>query len=255
MIQGISASLSGLRAYINQTTVTSNNIANLNTPGFKASTAVQQSMSNNMGAYTSAVQTTQGQGAMMMTMNSLDMGINGAGYFKVKGANGSVGYTRAGSFSVDSKGKLTDANGNAVQGYKLTTGANGNVTKSGPGDIDVGGSSGGFSVSSNGTVSAMVDGKSQPVAQVELYNFNNPNGLERGGANIYTETAASGQAVSGAAGSGSFGEIVPSSLEMSNVDLAEQMVGLIESSYGFAAQTKMIRATDEMMGSLLDIKT
>jgi flagellar hook-basal body protein len=120
-------------------------------------------------------------------------------------------------------------------------------------DGSAGGSVTGFSVSSDGVISAIVGGQSQPVAKVELYNFSNPNGLERGGGNVYYETAASGQAVPGQAGSGSFGEVVSGSLEMSNVDIGDQMVSLIQSKYGFTAQTKVIKTTDEMLGSLMDI--
>ncbi|VAX16984.1 Flagellar basal-body rod protein FlgG, partial [hydrothermal vent metagenome] len=84
--------------------------------------------------------------------------------------------------------------------------------------------------------------------------FNNPGGLERGGNNVYYETSASGQPVTGQPGTGGLGEIYPNALEQSNVDLGEEMVNLIQNEHGFKAQLKTIQTTDEMLGSILDIK-
>lgn len=390
MIEAFSSALSGLRAYTNQTSVTASNIANVNTSGYKSATATTQSQAGNMGVTTSSIQTSMSQGSIVYTGSGVDMAISGSGFIQVVGPGGEVGYTRAGSLSVDSKGRLTDMNGNAVQGRTAVVDSTGSVTWSNTtGDIYVGGVTGkpkqtssfnmgmnldasanagdtfnstvnlynslgeavpvtysftktgagtwdytatapagltlsgagangtlsfdqqgqltspaggvdlkidgfssgagpmtatmnlnvgsvtsysspstttsvtqdggpggaisGFSVSSDGVISAIAGGQSQPVAQVSLYNFSNPNGLERGGGNVYYETSASGQAISGQAGSGGMGDIVPGSLEMSNVDIGEQMVGLIQSKYGFSAQTKVIKATDDMLGSLMDI--
>lgn len=392
MIDGFNAALSGLRAYANQANMAASNISNVNTQGFKAGRAVTQSLPGMMGVTTSIGQTPMTQGSIVYTGSGMDIGISGGGFIKVKGANGDIGYTRAGSLMTDSKGRLTDMNGNAVQGRSATVNSNGSVTWSGStGDIYVdgvmgspkqtssfsmglnldasaangttfsstanlynslgeavpvtynftksgagtwnysatapsglafsgpgangsmtfnqqgaltapasgaplqvsgfpsgagamtatwnpaggevtsfasasstnsftqdgngGGGMSGFSVASDGVISAMVNGQNQPVARVDLANFANPGGLSRGGGNVYYETAASGQPISGQPGAGSMGEIVPGSLELSNVDMGEQMVNLIQSKSGFAAQTRVIRANDEMLGSLMDIVT
>jgi flagellar hook protein FlgE len=392
MIEGFNAALSGLRAYANQSNIAANNISNVNTPGYKASRAVTQSLPGMMGVTTSIGQTPTAQGSIVYTGSGMDIGISGGGFIQVKGANGETGYTRAGSLKTDSKGRLTDMNGNAVQGRSATVDSNGAVswsgssgdiyvdggmaspkqtssfsmglnlnasapngttfsstanmynslgeavpvtysfTKSGPGTWDysatapsglalsgagangsltfdqqgaltspvsgvplqisgfpsgagpmtatwnpagggvtsyasasstnsftqdghAGGGISGFSVSGDGVISGMVNGQSQPVARVELSNFANPGGLSRGEGNVYYETSASGQPISGQAGTGSLGEIVPGSLELSNVDLGEQMVNLLQSKNGFAAQIGVIKANDEMLGSLMDIIT
>lgn len=392
MIEGFNAALSGLRAYASQANIAANNIANVNTQGFKASRAVTESLPGMMGVTTAFTQSAMSQGPIVYTGSGMDMGISGGGFLKVRGANGEMGYTRAGSLMTDSKGRLTDMNGNAIQGRSATVGSDGSVSWSGStGDIyvdggmaspkqtssfnmgmnlDAGAANGttfsstanfynslgeavpvtynftktgsgtwdysatapvgltlsgtgangsltfdqqgtltspasdvslqisgfpsgagpinatwnpasggvtsfaststttsftqdgnggggitGFSVSADGVISGMVNGRSQPVARVELSSFANPGGLSRGGGNVYYETSASGQPISGQAGTGSLGEIVPGSLELSNVDMGEQMVNLIQSKSGFAAQTGVIRANDEMLGSLMDIIT
>jgi len=392
MIDGFNAALSGLRAYSNQANVAANNISNVNTPGFKATQAVTQSLPNMMGVTTSIGQMSMAQGSLVYTGSGMDIGVSGGGFIKVKGANGDIGYTRGGSLMTDSKGRLTDMNGNVVQGRSATVNANGSVswsgstgdiyvnggmgtpkqtssfnmglnldasapngttfsstanmynslgeavpvtynftksgagtwnysatgpsglTLSGPGangtmtfdqqgkltspaggmalqvsgfpsgagpmtatwnpagggvtsfasasstnsftqDGNAGGGMSGFSVSSDGVVSAMVNGQSQPVARVDLTNFANPGGLSMGAGNVYYETAASGQPISGQAGAGSMGNIAQGSLEVSNVDMAEQMVNLLQAKSSFTAQTRVIRAQDEMLGSLMDIVT
>jgi flagellar hook protein FlgE len=392
MIDGFNAALSGLRAYSSQANMAANNIANVNTSGFKATQAVTQSLPNRMGVTTSIGQTPTTQGSIVYTGAGMDVAISGGGFIPVKGANGEIGYTRGGSLKTDSKGKLTDTSGNAIQGRSATVSSNGSVawsgstgdiyvnggagspkqtssfsmglnlnasapngttfsstsnmynslgeavpvtynfTKSGAGtwdysatapagltlsgagangtmtfdqqgkltspaggvalqvsgfpsgaapmtatwnpagggvtsfasasstnsftqDGNAGGGMSGFNVSSDGVVSAMVNGQSQPVARVDLANFANPGGLSRGGGNVYYETSASGQPISGQAGAGSMGDIVPGSLELSNVDMGEQMVGLLQAKNGYAAQTKVIRVNDEMMGSLMNIVT
>jgi len=150
---------------------------------------------------------------------------------------GAAAYTRAGSFRLDNQGRLTDPSGNTLQP-----------------EVQVPASAEAVTVGRDGSVTAMVNGSRQNIGQVELVTFNSPGGLQRGGGNLYYETQASGQPVSGVPGTGGLGEIVPNSLELSNVDIAEQMVSLIQSRHGHAAQIKTIQTADEMLGSVLDIK-
>ncbi len=238
MIQGMGAALSGLRAYINQTRVTANNLANLNTPGFKGSRVVQSAAPAGLGVNTTAVQAIQSQGSVVYSGQPFDMAIAGEGFFKVLTPGGATGYTRAGGFRVDKNGRLADTSGNV-----LTP------------EIQIPGGASAVSIERNGSVTAMVNGQRQKIGQVELVRFNNPGGLASGGSNVYFETSASGQPIQGTPGSGGFGEIYPSSLEQSNVDIASQMVNLIQAQHGLSAQVKTIQTADEMLGAILDIKT
>jgi flagellar basal-body rod protein FlgG len=238
MIQGMNAALSGLRAYINQTRVTANNLANLNTPGFKGSSAVQSSAPGGFGVTMAGVQSSQSQGAIINTGQPFDMAIGGAGFFKVITSGGATAYTRAGGFVPDKNGRLADASGNTLQP-----------------PIQVPANATSVSIGRDGSVTALVNGQSQNIGQVGIYKFNNPGGLQNGGSNTYLETQESGQPIQGTPGSGGFGEIYPSSLEQSNVDIGRQMVNLIQAQHGFSAQIKTIQTADEMLGSLLDIKS
>lgn len=238
MIQGMGAALSGLRAYINQTRTTSNNLANLNTPGFKSSTAIQSSLPGGMGVNTTSVQTSHTQGSIIFSGQPFDMAISGNGFFKVTTPGGTTGYTRAGGFRPDKNGRLADAAGNILKP-----------------EIQVPGGATDVSIGRDGAVTAMVNGQSQKIGQIELVTFNNPAGLMNAGSNIYHETADSGPPMQGTPGTGSLGEIYPSSIEQSNVDIGRQMVNLIQSQHGFNAQIKTIQTADEMLGAVLDIKT
>ncbi len=237
MIQGMNAALSGLRAYASNTRSTADNLANVNTTGFKRSTPVNESAQNGGGVQTSAIRTQQSQGSIYTTGRGLDVAIEGPGFFRVTTPEGATGYTRAGSFSVDNQNRLVDAAGNRLSP-----------------DITIPGQASGVVIENDGSVTAMVNGTRQTVGNIETVSFNNPGGLERGGGNVYYETSASGQPVSGAPGSGGLGEVRGGALEMSNVDIGQEMVSLIQSETGFKAQVKTIQAADEMLGSLMNIK-
>ena len=235
MIQGMSAALSGIRAYTNQTRITANNLANINTPGFRASRAVQESVPQG-GVTISSIQSTGGAGTPIHTGSTFDMAISGDGYFKVTTPDGRTAYTRSGNFRPNSEGKLADPSGAVLQpGIKI------------PGDATA------VAIGRDGSVTASINGERQTIGQIEITKFNNSGGLENGG-NHYYETAASGQPVSGVPGSGGFGEIVPTSLESSNVEIEEQMVSLMQAENGFSAQVSVIQTADEMLGAVLDIK-
>ncbi len=237
MNSGFNSALSAISAYTSRSKTTANNIANLNTPSYKAVSAIQQSTSGG-GVAVTGTTTSQTQGSIITTGAGLDLAISGSGYFKVKTSGGEVGYTRNGSFATDSQGKLSDTNGNVVQP-----------------EITIPGNAENVSVDSQGKVTASVDGQTADLGQISLYTFNNPDGLRQGGDSTYYETADSGQPREGVAGAGGAGEVVSGSLELSNVDLATEMVALIENKNGFSAQAAVIRMTDETLGSMMDIKT
>jgi len=234
----MSTALTGLRAYVNNTRTAANNIANSNTPGYKRSSTVTQSAPGFRGALTTAIQQDHSQGAIVFTGASFNIAINGPGFFEVATSDGKTGYTRAGSFTPDSQGRLADSSGNVLQP-----------------EIFVPAGAKGFTIDRDGSVSTTVNGQKQNLGTIKMVNFNNPGGLEQGGGNIYYETGASGQPSPGVPGAGGLGDVYPNSLELSNVDIGEEMVSLIQSEHGYKAQIQSIKTSDEMLGTLLDIKS
>ncbi len=236
MIKGLSASLSALTAFTKKIETTSNNLANVQTAGYKSRSAVQQTTQQG-GTQVASVTISQQAGAMMQTGNPLNLTINGRGFFRVSLPNGKTGYTRSGNFTKNSQGQLTDANGNTLQP-----------------PITIPGNATSVSIDKNGTVSALVGGKTTVLGQVEVSIFNNPAGLQSNGDNIYFETSASGAASSGTPGSGGRGELLSGFLEISNVDIARESVNLMLSETGYKASINAIKTQSEMLGSILDLK-
>ncbi len=238
LINGFNSAINGIKTAGAKTHVTANNIANTNTPAFKGSRINTASLQGGAGSTVVGTSVNQTQGAPLYTGNGLDAAIAGAGFFKVTNGSGQTGFTRAGSFKTDSQGKLTDANGNLVK-PPITIPANAS----------------GVAIEKDGNVTASVNGTRQSFGQIPVYTFQNPGGLTQGGGNLLFETSASGQPIQGVAGAGGAGEIIPASTESGNVDLGSEMVNLIQAKNELKANTKVIKATDEMLGSLLDIKS
>ena len=247
----------GLDAQQTRMAVTSNNLANVNTTGFKRDrTAFEdllyQTVRQPGGATSEQTQLPTGlqvgtgvrvaatakefsQGNLNQTGNALDVAINGRGFFEVLMPDGSTAYTRDGSFQIDSQGALVTNEGYAVQpGLQLPEGAQ-SVT-----------------IGADGTVSVQVAGQAAPVqvGQLTLSDFVNPAGLEAKGENLYVETAASGPAQSGAPGQSGVGTLVQGSLEGSNVNVVEELVSMIETQRAYETNAKAISTTDSMLGYL-----
>jgi len=236
LINGMFNALSGMNAATKRLQNSANNIANLQTPGFKKSDVVSSSLKPG-GTTVTAVSRSNAQGGLIPTSNPLDLAISGNGFFQVQSNGGGVAFTRSGSFKVGGDGRLTTANGEALIP-----------------EINVPGDATQISVDSQGQVSARVGGANEVLGQIQLANFNNSSGLSSQGGNTFTESSASGAPVAGAPGDGGFGTIVSGALESSNVDIAEEIVGQTISEAAFKANANIIRATDEMLGTLLDIK-
>ncbi|MBF0170413.1 MAG: flagellar hook-basal body complex protein [Nitrospinae bacterium] len=236
MIQGIRSALSGLQAFSRKASVNANNLANVNSPGFKAGTAGTQETAPG-GTRVASVGSNQSQGAIVSTGSGLDLAIQGNGFFQVSLPNGQTAFSRNGSLKIDGQGRLTDAGGNPMK-----------PPVSIPGDATS------ITVGRDGAVSATTPNGTKQVGTIQLASFNNPSGLRQGGGGLSFETAASGQPVTGAPGSGSLGTVTAGALESSNVDISTEMVGLIENRTGFTAQTKMIKVADEMMKEVLNLK-
>jgi flagellar basal-body rod protein FlgG len=231
------SALSGMRTSAQKLQTSANNLANSQTPGFKKSrTEISEASSG--GAQVSSVNRIATPGSPIPTANPLGLAVNGEGYFQVSLEGGGTGFTRAGSFKIDNTGQITTNAGNPLSP-----------------PLSVPGNATGVSIDSSGQVSAIVDGTAVAVGQIELAQFNNPGGLTAQGGNLFSASAASGTPVSGTPGSGSRGTVISGALESSNVDIAEEVVSQIISKATFKANASVIRAADELMGSLLDIKS
>jgi flagellar basal-body rod protein FlgG len=242
----------GLDAQSERMRVIANNLANVNTTGFKKDRASFQTL-----AYQTITQpgaTSQGdnkyatglsmgtgvqigsseridtQGELQTTGNSLDLAIQGNGFFQVQQADGTTGYTRDGSFSLSSEGKLVTSDGKSVlPEITVPTGAT-NVT-----------------VGTDGTVSATVGGTTSQLGQLQLAYFTNTAGLQNQGNNILTETVASGSPQVGNPGQDGRGTVKEGALEGSNVNVVEELVDMIETQRAYEVNSKMVKSTDEML--------
>lgn len=244
----------GLEAQQTRMTVVSNNLANVNTTGFKRGRAVfEDLMYQNVrqvgGSTSEDTQAPTGlmlgtgvrvvstekmftQGNHIETGNSLDMLIDGRGFFQVLQPDGSLAYSRDGSFNIDAEGRLVTASGYEVQpGVNIPPGALG------------------VSVSGDGIVQAKLPGQADlaTVGTMQLVTFTNPAGLEPLGQNLFTETTASGSAQAGTPGLDGIGRIVQGALEGSNVNVVEELVNMIETQRAYEMNSKAIAAADQML--------
>lgn len=247
-------SKTGLDAQQTRMSVVSNNLANVNTSGFKRSRAVfedllyqnvrqaggQVSQENEMpsglylGTGTRVVATEKmfTQGGLIQTGNAFDMAVQGRGFFQIQMPDGTLAYTRDGSFQINSQGELVTASGYRVQ-------PNINIPE-GAQSLTVGG---------DGTVSVRLPGQAEPVqvGTVQLADFVNPGGLEPRGENLFLETGASGPALTGTPGLNGLGTLAQGMVEGSNVNVVEELVNMIETQRAYEMNSKAIATSDEML--------
>ena len=263
MLDALSSAVSGMDVNAKSLKVNANNIANLNTAGFKASAAsIANAPSTGMnevaaggGALVNSITRQMTQGAFMSTGNPLDMAIDGGGFFTLKDQNGAKFYSRDGGFSVDANGFVVNPQGLKLQGL-TPQGALTDLNVSQVSNAETG-----IGVDSQGIVSAsFTDGGSRqgvvapPPGRVALSRFGAPQNLNSVGRNLYAQTAASGNAITGVPGSPGLGGIVSGALEQSNVDLAGEFVNMISAQRAFQANTKTVRLNDETTRDILDLK-
>jgi flagellar basal-body rod protein FlgG len=244
----------GLDAQQTNMAVISNNLANVNTTGFKKGRAVFEDLLyqtvSQVGAATS--QNTQSpsglelgtgvslvstekvytQGNLNQTGNALDLAINGNGFFQVLMPDGSLAFTRNGSFQISATGQLVTASGFVVQPALTVPAGAESVT-----------------IGQDGTVQVRLAGQSAPstVGTIQLANFVNPAGLQPNGQNLMTESASSGTAQTGAPGANGLGALTQGFTESSNVDVVEEMVNMIETQRAYEMNTKAIQTNDQML--------
>ena len=251
----------GLSAQQRYVEIISNNLANVNTTGFKKNrpefqdllyetlkpagntqrTGVEPLNEVQIGSGTELVATTKlfSQGDITQTNNKLDLAISGEGFFIVRKPDNNYAFTRDGSFSLDRNGQVVTS-----QGYMLDPGF------SIPQDaVDV-------KVSRNGELSVVLDGSmdEQVIGSIELARFINPAGLRAVGDNLFVETPASGQAVFEQPGSNNTGEIIQSHLENSNVDIVEEMVNMITAQRAYELNSKSVRTADDILSLAVNLK-
>jgi flagellar basal-body rod protein FlgG len=244
----------GLDAQDVKMRVIANNLANVNTLGFKRDRAnfetlayqqivaagAQGDSQNRLaiglnlgsGVQLTGTERIDTQGTLQVTGNSLDMAIEGSGYFQVQQPDGSIGYTRAGNFKTNAEGSLVTSDGLPL--IPQITVPEGTTS---------------LTIGTDGTVSAVLTGQTEPtqLGQIQTASFINPNGLQAIGSNLLVETAASGPANVGNAGEAGRGMIRSGALEQSNVNTVEELVDMIETQRAYEIASKMIKASDEMM--------
>ena len=254
MNQALWIAKTGLDAQQTRMEVVSNNIANVNTTGFKRERAVFEDLlyQNMTQVGASSTQDTQlpsgfsigtgvrvvateklhSQGNLTNTGNPFDLAVQGKGFFQVLMPDGSLAYTRDGSFQVNQEGQLVTAMGYQVQpAISVPEGA-----------LSV-------TVGSDGTVSALLPGSNAPtqIGSVQLTNFINPPGLQPIGQNLLLESGSSGAPQTGTPGLNGLGTLMQGSVESSNVNIAEELVNMIETQRAYEMNSKAIQSADQML--------
>ncbi|MSQ67312.1 MAG: flagellar basal-body rod protein FlgG [Gammaproteobacteria bacterium] len=254
MASALHISRSGLDAQQTRLSVVSNNLANVSTTAFKKgrpafedllyqtvsqpganssqNTELPSGLMLGLGVRTVATGKIFTQGTLAQTDNSLDMGIQGRGFFQILMPDGSTAYTRDGTFSLNSQGQMVTSSG-----YTLDPA------------ITIPAEMQSLTIGSDGTVTALTAGSTTPtqIGSVLLSDFINPQGLQPVGQNLYTETVSSGSPTQGTPGLNGLGTLVQGSVESSNVNPVEELVNLIETQRSYEMNSKAIKTEDEML--------
>ncbi len=254
-MRALSIAATGMLAQQTNVEVIANNLANMNTTGFKqqraefqdllyqnieqagaatsdSGTLLPSGIQLGAGVRTAAVYRIGGQGDLTSTSNPYDLAINGPGYFHITQPDGTDAYTRAGNFSLSATGQLvTD------KGYVVAPG------------IAIPQNATAVSVNAQGQVQATIPGQSAPqsIGQLELTRFPNEGGLSAVGDNLFVETPSSGSPQSGVPGSIGYGTIQQGFLEASNVNAVDEITSLITAQRAYEMNSKVISAADEML--------
>lgn len=257
-MRSLNIAATGMLAQQLNVEVISNNIANMNTTGYKrqraefqdllyqnqrrvgstssdTGTVVPSGVQVGLGVKTASVYMITEQGNLISTENTLDLAISGPGFFSIQLPNGTTAYSRAGSFQLSPTGEIVTADGYTVD-PGITIPANA---------VDI-------SVNGSGEVLVSIDGQiaQSNVGQLQLATFPNAAGLEATGDNLFLETASSGTGTTGNPASAGFGKLIQGFLETSNVNTVAEITNLITAQRAYEMNSKVIQTSDEMLNSL-----
>lgn len=259
MIRAMHTAATGMEAQQERIDVISNNLANVNTTGFKKQRAdfqdlmyqttrapgatsaqgnfVPTGVQVGTGVRTASTHRSFSTGDFAQTGNQLDLAIQGDGFFQVTLPGGQLGYMRSGTLELDSQGQVVTPDGYPLDPAISIPQGSTNVT-----------------IGTDGTVSATdTNNVTSEVGQIQLVNFINPGGLQAMGRNFFAATTASGDAVPGTPGQEGLGSIQQGMLEMSNVKVVEEMIDLIASQRAYDINSKVIQASDEMLQTTTNV--
>ncbi len=261
MIRSLNTAATGMKAQQQEMDVRANNIANTSTTGFKKSraefedlmyqTVVEPGAATGLnsvnptgvqiglGVKTGAVAKDFEQGSAKVTNGAFDLEIEGSGFFPVQMKNGQIGYTRDGSFKKGPDGRVQDKNGNILQP-----------------EITIPPNATGVEFGANGQVQIVVEAQTQPqsIGQIQLVGFVNPAGLKSLGGNLFVPTNASGLPQQGQPGQNGLGSVAQGQLEASNVNIVDEMVGMITTQRAYETNSKVIQASDQMLQAINNMR-
>ncbi|MDP5240625.1 flagellar basal-body rod protein FlgG [Uliginosibacterium sp. 31-16] len=260
MIRALWVARTGLDAQQTHLDVISNNLANVSTNGFKRAQAVfedllyqtmrqpgaQSSQSTQIpsglqigtGVRTVATQRIQTQGNLQQTGNTLDVAIQGSGYFQIQLPDGTTAYTRDGAFQKDSQGQMVTSSGYPVQPA-----------------ITIPSDALSITIAKDGTVSVTQPGQvaAAQIGTIQIANFVNPGGLLSTGENLFLETASSGTATPSTPGTNGTGVLNQNYVETSNVNVAEELVTMIEAQRAYEINSRVVSTADQMLAKLAQL--
>lgn len=254
MIDALYISSSGLRSQQEQIDVISNNVANMQTPGFKRGRVNFAEMATlpvtgqvgsleqqHRGAGARVLSTSQefASGALQPTRGALDLAIDGNGFFELENATGSRFYSRSGQFRLDDQGYLT-----AVNGMRLTAGIQ---IPQGASDVRI---------SAEGEVSAILDGAAEPtvLGTIDLVGFVSTEGLVAEGGNVFSAGPRAGEPLRGVAGQEGYGKLQQGYLEMANVDMIDEMTGLVLAQRAYQLNARVLQASDQVLETINNLR-
>jgi flagellar hook protein FlgE len=283
MMRGMFSAISGLQVHQTMLDVAANDVANVNTVGFKGeATTFKDALSQlqrgaaapsgtlggtnavqvGLGVQLGAIENQMNAGAIQQTGNPLDLAIQGNGFFRVGPAavvasGAGYSYTRAGNFTLDSSGNLVTQDGNFVIGYAYVAATNNfPMTTANETKITVPAGGKDVTIGSDGVVSYVdAAGAVQKLAQISMAKFPNENGLQRISGNLFAQTNNSGPAANAVPGDTAtgLGTLAAGAVEMSNVDLASEFTTMITAQRGYEANSRVISMADQMLQDLVNI--
>lgn len=261
MIKSLNTAATGMKAQQTNMDVSANNIANVSTTGFKKARAEFEDLMYQtqvepgaatglnsisptgvqvgLGVKTAAVSKDFEQGSTKITNGAFDIEIQGSGFFPVQTPNGQIAYTRDGSFKKGPDGRIQDRNGNILQP-----------------EISVPANATGVEIGANGQVQIIVDKATEPqnIGQIQIVGFVNPAGLKSLGGNLFVPTNASGLPQQAIPGQNGLGSLAQGQLETSNVNIVDEMVGMITTQRAYETNSKVIQASDAMLQAINNMR-